>query len=79
MSLIIFLVVGGVAGWLASKVINNSGSGILMNIAIGVVGAVIGGRLFEVAEIPIGGIIGAVVSAFVGALLLLWLIKIIRR
>lgn len=80
MSIIMFLVIGGIAGWLAGRVINGAGSGIILNVIFGVIGALIGGRLFEVAEISLGGlgIFGALISAFVGALLFLWLIKLIR-
>lgn len=79
MDLLWFLIIGGIAGWLAGKVINGGGSGILMNVIIGIIGAVIGGRLFVIAGLSFGGLIGSLVSAFVGAVVLLWLIKLIKK
>jgi uncharacterized membrane protein YeaQ/YmgE (transglycosylase-associated protein family) len=74
-SLLYHLLVGGLAGWLGGKVIKGSGYGILANILIGIVGGVIGGWLFDLLGITTtGGFIGSLVTAFVGALLLLWLI-----
>lgn len=74
-SLLFHLLVGGLAGWLGGKVLKGSGYGILANIVIGIVGGVIGGWLFDLLGITTtGGFIGSLVTAFVGALLLLWLI-----
>lgn len=74
-SLFFRLLVGGLAGWLGGKVIRGSGYGVLGNIVIGIVGGVIGGYLFDLLRIQTtGGFIGSLVTAFVGAVLLLWLI-----
>ena len=76
-SLIIWLVVGLVAGWLASLVFKKKKS-ILMYIVIGLVGGVIGGFLFGLLNIGISGIIGDIVTAFVGSLVLLIIVRLFK-
>ena len=62
-----WIVVGLIAGWLAGKVMKGGGFGVLMDILIGMVGAVIGGWLFGMLGIfPGGGLIGSILVAFVG-------------
>ena len=72
--LIIFLAIGAIAGWLAGMLMKGGGSGLLMNIAVGIIGAVIGGLVFGLLGISAGGIIGAIVTATVGAVLLLFIL-----
>lgn len=80
MSLISFLLVGLVAGWLAGKLSNGGGFGVLGNIAIGIVGAFIGGSLFQTLGIAAGrGMIGGIIVATVGALVLIFVIRLIKR
>ena len=66
-ALIIFLIIGAVAGWLAGTLIKGGGFGLLGNIVVGVIGAVIGGFLFGLLGISTGGLIGSIVTATVGA------------
>jgi uncharacterized membrane protein YeaQ/YmgE (transglycosylase-associated protein family) len=78
-SLIWFLLIGLIAGWLAGKVMRGGGFGILGDMIVGVIGALIGGWLFGVLGIGVGGLIGAIVTAFVGAVILLAILRAIRR
>jgi uncharacterized membrane protein YeaQ/YmgE (transglycosylase-associated protein family) len=77
--LLVFLVIGAVAGWLAGKIIKGGGFGILGNIIVGILGAVIGGWLFGILGISVGGEwIGPLVTATVGAVVLLFVVGLIR-
>lgn len=71
-NVLIFILVGLVAGFLASRIVTGKGKGWLMDIIIGILGAVIGGWLAGLVHFSIGyGIFGEIVIAFVGALILL--------
>jgi uncharacterized membrane protein YeaQ/YmgE (transglycosylase-associated protein family) len=79
-SLILFLVIGILAGFLAGKIMKGSGFGVLGDLVIGVVGAFLGGWLFSLFGISTGGgLLGALVMAVVGALFLLYLIRLVKR
>ena len=78
--LIWWIAVGLIAGWLAGKVMKGRGFGVLMDIVIGMVGAIIGGWVFGLLGIySNGGLIGSVLVAFVGAVILLWLVRKIKK
>jgi len=73
-------IVGLIAGFLAGKVMKGGGFGVLMDIVIGIVGAMIGGWLFGLVGISAGGgLIGSIIVAFVGACILLWLVRLIKK
>ncbi|MBK8020044.1 MAG: GlsB/YeaQ/YmgE family stress response membrane protein [Chloroflexi bacterium] len=78
MGLIAWLVVGGIAGWLASKVIS-SGLGLIGNILVGIVGGFIGGFLFHAIGEPgmTGFSLWSVFVAFIGAVVLLYAIRLV--
>jgi uncharacterized membrane protein YeaQ/YmgE (transglycosylase-associated protein family) len=78
-SLIWFLLIGLIAGWLAGKLMRGGGFGIVGDMIVGVIGALIGGWLFGVLGIGVGGLIGAIITAFVGAVILLAILRAIRR
>lgn len=79
MSLLWFLLIGLIAGWLASAVVGG-GFGILGDIVVGIVGAFIGGYLFQTLGIAAGGgMLGSIIVATVGAIVLLLLLRLIRR
>lgn len=78
-SLIIFLAIGAIAGWLAGQIIKGGGFGLLGNIAVGVIGAVVGGFLFRALGIASFGLLGSIITATVGAVVLLFLIGLIKR
>ncbi|WP_018862002.1 MULTISPECIES: GlsB/YeaQ/YmgE family stress response membrane protein [unclassified Thioalkalivibrio] len=76
-SLLLLLLIGGIAGWLAGLLVHGAGQGILLNIVIGVIGAVLGGWLFTQLGVPTAGLVGTLVAATVGAILLLALLRLI--
>lgn len=79
-TLILWAVIGLIAGWLASAVVGG-GYGVIGDIVVGVVGAFLGGWLFRALGIsrPEGGIVGTIIVAFVGAVVLLLLLRLIHR
>jgi uncharacterized membrane protein YeaQ/YmgE (transglycosylase-associated protein family) len=77
--LIIFLVIGAVAGWSAGQIMRGGGFGLVGNIVVGVIGALIGGWLFGLLGIAVGGLIGSIIAAVVGAIILLALLRLIKR
>jgi uncharacterized membrane protein YeaQ/YmgE (transglycosylase-associated protein family) len=80
MGLLYSIVVGLVAGWLAGQVMKGGGYGPLMDILLGLLGGVIGGWLFGALGIwPGGGIVGAIVVAFVGAVILVAISRMLKR
>jgi len=78
-SLVVFLIIGAIAGWLAGVVMKGGGFGLLGDIVVGIVGAFVGGWLFGVLGIFAGGFIGAVITAFVGACVLLFVVRLIKK
>jgi uncharacterized membrane protein YeaQ/YmgE (transglycosylase-associated protein family) len=79
-ALIITLLIGGVAGWLAGLAMKGRGFGILGNIVVGIVGAFVGSFVLGALGIAIGGgILGSILNAFIGAVILLFLIGLIKR
>ena len=80
-SWVAFIVIGGIAGWLAGKIVKGSGSGILMDIVIGIVGAFVGGLLLNVFGVDVEG--GrrwfTFFTALLGAVILLWLFRLVRK
>ena len=80
MGLLTMLIVGALAGWLASMLVKGKGFGLLGNIAVGVVGAVIAGFAFPALGFSEpGGFLGAVLHATIGAVLLLVLIRVAKQ
>ncbi|HTP76810.1 MAG TPA: GlsB/YeaQ/YmgE family stress response membrane protein [Rhizomicrobium sp.] len=78
--LIAWIVIGGVAGWLAGTFVKGSGFGLFGDIAVGIVGAFIGGWLAGVLGIGIGGgMIASIITATIGAALLLAIVKLVRK
>jgi len=79
-SLIIFLIVGAVAGWLAGLLVKGYGFGLLGNIVVGIIGALIAGWLFPVLGISLGtGIVAAIIHSTIGAVILLVLIRLVKQ
>lgn len=77
--LLVFLAIGAVSGWLAGKLMKGGGFGLLGNIVVGVIGAVIGGMLFSFLGITTRGLIGSIITATVGAMVLLYVVRLIKR
>lgn len=72
------IIIGAVAGFLAGQLFQGYGFGLVGNIAVGVVGAIIGGFLFG-GVFVVGGIVGQIVSATLGAVILLFIISLVKR
>ena len=80
MELLVFLIVGAIAGWLAGLIVNGGGYGLIGDIIVGIVGAYIAGFLFPRLGISLGvGIVGEIISAAIGAIILLVVIRAVKR
>ena len=80
MELVYFLLIGAVAGWLAGNLTKGSGFGLVGNIVIGVLGALLGGYLFRSLGLwSDGGLLATLVTALVGAVVLLFLLSLVRK
>ena len=78
-ALIWFLLIGLIAGWLAGQVMKGGGFGVVGDMIVGVIGALLGGWLFGMLGISAGGLIGSLITAFVGAVILIFLLRMIKR
>ena len=78
-SLIEFLIIGVLAGFLAGKIMKGGGFGLVGDLVLGVIGAFVGGWVFAMLGILPDGIIGTLISATAGAVLLLFLIRLVKK
>lgn len=79
-SILILLVIGAVAGWLAGVVVKGGGFGLVGDIVVGIVGSLVAGFLFPALGLHLGsGIIGTIIAAAIGAIIFLVIIKLIKR
>jgi uncharacterized membrane protein YeaQ/YmgE (transglycosylase-associated protein family) len=79
-AILIILIIGAVAGWLAGQIVRGMGFGLIGNIVVGIVGAFIAGWLLPRIGIVIGGgMLGAIINATIGAVVLLVIVGLIRR
>jgi uncharacterized membrane protein YeaQ/YmgE (transglycosylase-associated protein family) len=75
-----YIIIGGIAGWIAGKIVKGGGSGILMNIVIGIVGALIGGFLLSFfVDTAAGGFWFTLFTAILGSVILLGVVGMVRR
>ncbi|RAU90494.1 GlsB/YeaQ/YmgE family stress response membrane protein [Mycobacterium colombiense] len=76
-----YIIIGGIAGWLASRFVRGGGSGILMDIVIGVVGAFVAGVVLNLVGVDVnsGGYWFTFFVALLGAVVLLWIARLVRR
>jgi uncharacterized membrane protein YeaQ/YmgE (transglycosylase-associated protein family) len=78
--LLIWLVIGGVAGWLAGVIVRGGGYGILGDIVVGIVGSVIFGWLFGASGLALGpGLVGSIIAATIGAVVLILVLRLVTR
>jgi uncharacterized membrane protein YeaQ/YmgE (transglycosylase-associated protein family) len=78
-TLLVFLIIGAIAGWLAGLIVKGYGFGLLGNIVVGIVGAFIAGWLFPALGVSLGtGIVAAIIHAVIGAVILLVLIRLVK-
>ena len=79
-ALIIWLVIGAVAGWLAGQIVKGYGFGLVGNIVVGIIGALIAGWLLPLIGFAVGGgIIAAIINAVIGAVILLFVIGLFKK
>ena len=74
-----YILIGLVAGWLAGLIVKGSGSGLLLNLVIGVIGSVLGGWLFSLMGIASTNMWGSLITAIVGAIVLLLIVGLFTR
>jgi uncharacterized membrane protein YeaQ/YmgE (transglycosylase-associated protein family) len=79
MSLLWFLLIGLIAGWLAGIVMKGSGYGVIGDIIIGILGALIGGHVLGWLGIVTYGLIGSLLTALLGAIILIFIVRLIKR
>ena len=80
MNFLIMLIVGGIAGWLASMVMRTDGQqGIILNVIVGIIGGFLGGFLQPMVALSFGGWVGYLVTALIGAIVLLAIVNLFRR
>jgi uncharacterized membrane protein YeaQ/YmgE (transglycosylase-associated protein family) len=74
------LVIGAVAGWLAGQIMTGGGLGLIGNIVLGIIGAVVAGWLFPTFGFEIGGaVVGAIINALIGAIIVLFVLGLLKR
>lgn len=78
MNLLWFLIIGGLAGWIAGLLVRNAGFGVIGDVVIGIIGAVIGGYLFGLLGVSTYGLIGSLITATVGAVVLIFLFRLLK-
>jgi uncharacterized membrane protein YeaQ/YmgE (transglycosylase-associated protein family) len=78
-AILIFLAIGAVAGWLAGLIMKGGGFGLLINIVLGIVGAIIGGWVFSLFGFSTESLVGEIITAVVGAVLLLFVIGLFKK
>lgn len=76
--ILIFILIGGIAGWAAGMFRQGKGYGLLANILIGIAGSIVGGWIFGLLGLEYHGILGSILTATVGAILLLFVINKVK-
>jgi uncharacterized membrane protein YeaQ/YmgE (transglycosylase-associated protein family) len=79
MNLIWWILVGLIAGWAAGKIMKGGGYGVVMDIVLGIIGAVIGGWVMGMFGVYAGGFLGTIVVAILGAVILIWISRLLKR
>jgi uncharacterized membrane protein YeaQ/YmgE (transglycosylase-associated protein family) len=78
-ALLVMVIVGGISGWLAALIVKGSGYGLVGNVVIGILGAVVAGWIFRLLGIGVTGLIGVILASVFGAVVLLLVIRAIKR
>jgi len=79
MEILLFLLVGLVAGWLAGKIMKGRGFGFVGNLIVGVIGALLGGFLFRILGMTTTSLLGSLLTAIVGAIILLFIVGQLKK
>jgi uncharacterized membrane protein YeaQ/YmgE (transglycosylase-associated protein family) len=78
--IIVWLIIGAIAGWLAGKLVKGGGFGLIGDIVVGIIGALIGGWLAGALGISIGsGLVASIILATLGAVILVIILRLVRR
>ena len=77
MSILWFLIIGALAGWIAGELTKGSGFGLLGNIVVGILGALLGGYLFSLFNVTTYGLLGDIVMSVIGAVVLLFILSLV--
>jgi uncharacterized membrane protein YeaQ/YmgE (transglycosylase-associated protein family) len=79
-ALIVWLIIGAIAGWLAGQIMSGGGFGLVGDIIVGIIGAFIAGWLFPYLGLHLGaGILGEIIAAAIGAIILLFVARLVKR
>lgn len=78
-NLLWLILIGLVAGWLTGLLVRGAGYGLIGDIVLGVIGAVVGGWVFDLLGITAYGTLGMIVMAVIGAVLFVGLVRLVRR
>jgi uncharacterized membrane protein YeaQ/YmgE (transglycosylase-associated protein family) len=79
-TIIIWLVIGAIAGWLAGQIMTGGGFGLIGDIVLGIIGAVVAGWLLPRLGIFIGsGVVAAIINALIGAVIVLLVVRLVKR
>ena len=79
-ALIVWLVIGALAGWLAGQIMKGGGFGLVGDIVVGILGAFVAGALFPRLGIGLGGdMLGSIIAAAIGACILLFVVRLVKR
>jgi uncharacterized membrane protein YeaQ/YmgE (transglycosylase-associated protein family) len=79
MGFIYWIIAGLIAGWAAGKIMSGGGYGTIADILLGIVGGVVGGWLVGMLGIHAGGMISSIVVAIIGAVILIWITRLIKK
>lgn len=79
MHILWIIIIGGIAGWLAGKIMRGDGFGIIVDIIVGIIGGWIGGSVLGWFGIHGGGLISDLIIAIIGAIILIWIIRLVRK
>ena len=78
-SLVLWIIIGGFAGWIAGIVMRGGGFGLIGNVVVGILGAVLGAFVFDLLGIAAGSLLGSLVLATLGAIMLLFLVGLVKK
>lgn len=79
MDFLYFLLIGLAAGWLAGQLVKGKGYGLIGDLIVGVIGAMLGGFLFKIAGLSADNLLGSLITATVGAVVLLLLLRWLKK
>jgi uncharacterized membrane protein YeaQ/YmgE (transglycosylase-associated protein family) len=80
LTILVFLLIGAIAGWLAGLIVRGGGFGLIGDIVVGIIGAFIAGLLLPRIGVNLGGgVIGAILGATIGAVILLLIVRLVKR